>query len=329
MSSSLVSVKPPDSNMPAAVAPVAAANSPDAPGEPATASRRRRLAGALLKDKTNTLFRHFPGALAGDEEAIHQLRVSGRRLRVALRLLAEKPNGRRAARAQRRLRLLTQTAGSARDLDVLLETFAERLKQLPRRSPEQKRLRHRLADARRRGRARMVQCLLDAEISRLRGDLATLASRGGPERTVICQRIRVMCERESRKLLDGFAALGALLDIKALHALRRRARRLRYAVEVFAEIFGAAAGVTKPWRSLQDLIGTVHDHNVLAEWFDRQARADERRGNSGLAAAAVAEATWTRETMRQLHDRFLAEDPSALVHRGLAAVGFLPAPGSR
>ena len=295
----------------------------------ARASQQRRLAGALLKSKSTTLFRHFPGALAGDEEAIHQLRVSGRRLRIALGVLVENPKGRRAARTQRLARLLTQTAGSGRDFDVLLEIISKRFQELPERTPEQRRLRHRLADARRRCRARMVQLLLDVEISRLRGDLATLVSRGGPERTVICERIRGMCERESRKLFDGFAALGALLDINALHALRRRARRLRYAVEIFAEIFSAGAGVTKPWKRLQDLIGVLHDHNMLAEWFDRQARADEKRGHPGLASAALAEAAWARETMHQLHHRFLAEDPSALVHQGLAAVGFLPPPPSQ
>jgi CHAD domain-containing protein len=143
---------------------------------------------------------------------------------------------------------------------------------------------------------------------------------------VICARVRDLCERESRKLLDGFGAMGALLDIEALHALRRRARRLRYAVEIFAEIFGETPGAAKPWKSLQDLIGVLHDHHVLAQWFDRQALADERRGSTVLAAAALAEADWARETMDRLHHRYLAEDPSSLVERGLSAVGFHPAP---
>jgi|GEM_PF-1196278 len=290
------------------------------------ANQQRRMSGVLIKSKTAILFRHFPGALAGDEEAVHQLRVSGRRLRVALRLLAEKPDGRRATRAQRLLRTLTQTAGSGRDLDVLLEIFSERLKRVPQRSLEQNRLRRRLADARRRGQARMVQRLLDVEIAQLRGDLSTLALRGGPERSVVCARIRDLCERESRKLLDGFGALGTLLDIEALHALRRRARRLRYTVEIYVEIFGDRAGEAKPWKRLQDLIGVLHDHYVLAQWFDRQALTDEKRGSKILASAALAEADWARETMHQLHHRYLAEDPSTLVQRGLSAVGFHPTP---
>ena len=43
---------------------------------------------ALLRDRVSRVFRELPGALAGEEEAVHQVRVTGRRLRVALPLLA-------------------------------------------------------------------------------------------------------------------------------------------------------------------------------------------------------------------------------------------------
>jgi CHAD domain-containing protein len=283
--------------------------------------RPRIAAARLLRQKTATLFRHFPAALTGDEEALHQVRVWSRRLRVALRLLCGKPQGRRARRAQRLLAELTRTAGSARDLDVLLESFAARLGQVPTRTAEQKRLRQRLAAMRRRGRARLVQRLLDLPIARLRADLAGLATRACPDLTVLDRRFRSLCERESRKLEGGFAALGALLDVVALHALRRRARRLRYAVEVFLQVFGGEAAASKPWKALQDHIGTLHDHQVLAQWFDRQAAADKKRGHPALATAAIAEAAWARDTMQRLHAEFLAADPAGLVRRGLDALG--------
>ena len=56
------------------------------------------------------VFRHLPKGLAGDEEAIHQMRIAGRRLRVALPLVARKPDGRRVKRALGVLRELTRTA---------------------------------------------------------------------------------------------------------------------------------------------------------------------------------------------------------------------------
>jgi CHAD domain-containing protein len=280
-----------------------------------------RLAGALLKRKVTTLFRHFPPALTGDEEAIHQLRVSGRRLRVALPLLAAKPEGRRAERARSLLRELTRAAGSSRDLDVLLESYDERLKELPSRSEEQKLLRHRLASARRRSRARMVDNLLDLEIAQLRGDLAGMIARGGPPPSVVCERFSDMSAREFQLLHEGFTKLGAQLDADKLHALRRRARRVRYSVEVFDQVrnFESAAG--KPWKTLQDLMGVIHDHHVLAEWFDAQAKSDRERGKVALAETARDEAVWARTAMHLVHAEFLAADPIALVARGMAALG--------
>jgi CHAD domain-containing protein len=274
----------------------------------------------LLKQKTAMLFRHFPAALTGDEEALHQVRVWGRRLRVALRLLSGKPKGRRTLRAQRLLAELTEAAGSARDLDVLLAAFDERLRQVPARTAEQRRLRQHLAARRRSGRARMVARLLDLPIAHLRADLADLASRACPDRALVDGRFRTLCARESRSLLAGFAALGSRLDVVALHALRRRARRLRYGVEVFLQVFGGETSATKPWKSLQDLIGILNDHHVLAEWLAGQAAADAERGRPLLAAAATAEAAWARRTMQRLHDEFLAAGPADLVRRGLAAV---------
>ena len=307
-----------------AVAPAVTVEFPPVVGPTLPANGGRRLAGTLLRRRVNALFRHFPAALNGDEEGIHQLRVSGRRLRVALPLLADKPDGRRAARARNLLRMLTRTAGSSRDLDVLLESYDHRLKDLPERTAEQKLLRHRMASARRRGRARMVGSLLDLEISRLRRDLAALIARGGPPPAIVCERFASLCEREGQSLHDGFTTLGTNLDAKALHGLRRRARRLRYAVEVFDQIRGFESAATKPWKTLQDLIGVIHDHHVLAEWFDRQAQTDEKRGNAALAAAATAEAAWARNTMHRLHDEFLAAEPPTIVAQGLSAVGFTP-----
>ena len=304
----------------AAVAETPLASVPPA-GPTLKADGSPRLAVTLIRRKANTLFRHFPLALTGEEEAIHQLRVAGRRLRVALPLLVAKPDGRRAERARSLLRQLTQTAGSSRDSDVLLESYDERLKALPSRSGEQKLLRHRLASVRRRSRTRMVEGLLDLEISRLRGDLATLIARGGPPPSVVCERFAAMTAREFRLLQEGFTKLGPQLNAEELHALRRRARRVRYAVEVFDQIRNFESAATKPWKTLQDLIGVIHDHHVLAGWFDEQARKDRGLGKHALATTASDEADWARAAMHRLHAEFLAADPISIVARGLAALG--------
>jgi CHAD domain-containing protein len=282
---------------------------------------QNRLAVSLLKRKVNAVYCQFPSALTGDEEAIHQLRVAGRRLRVALPLLVVKPDGRRALRALNLLRCLTQTAGSSRDLDVLVASYDERLRALPSRTAEQKLLRNRLTSARRRSRTIMASSLLDLEISRLRNDLTKLVLRGGPPPSVICERFAAMCSHESRCLHEGFTKLGARLDVTSLHSLRRRARRLRYAVEVFDQIRSYQSSATKPWKMIQDLIGVLHDHHVLAKWFDDQAKNDLKCGKNALAVAANEEAAWARATMRRLHKELLAANPIAIVAQGLSELG--------
>jgi CHAD domain-containing protein len=303
----------------AAVAAAPLASTPAA--GPTLVASGNRLASSLLKRKVNGLFRHFPAALTGDEESVHQLRVSGRRLRVALPLLVAKPDSRRAERARSLLRELTRAAGSSRDFDVLLESYDERLKTLPARSEEQKLLRHRLASARRRSRSQMVEKLLDLEIARLRKDLAALIGRGGLPPSVVCERFATTSAREMQFLEEGFAKLGAQLDAEALHALRRRARRVRYAVEVWDQIRNFESAATKPWKALQDLIGVIHDQHMLGEWFDKQAKADRTRGKHALADAAADEAAFARGTMHRLHAELLAAGPVALVARGRAALG--------
>ena len=65
----------------------------------------------------------------------------------------------------------------------------------------------------------------------------------------------------------------------------------------------------------------IHDHHVLAEWFDQQARNDRKRGKQALAATADEEAAWARTAMRRMHEDFLAANPLAVIARGLAALG--------
>jgi CHAD domain-containing protein len=284
--------------------------------------RQRQLARTLLKRKTNELFRHLPSALTGDEEAIHQLRVASRRLRAAIPLLVEKPQGRRATRVRKLLQLLTRTAGSSRDLDVMLTTLDHQLKTSAARTTEEGLLRRRLASARRRGKAKMVSSLLDLKISSLRNDLAVLIARGGPPATVTYERFSALVERDGQALYEGFLAVGARLDAKLLHGLRRQARRVRYAVEVFDQVRHYESKASAPWKELQELIGALHDHHVLAEWLEKQGQSDQKRGNADLAAEAMAQADRARTSMHQCHGQFVAAAPVILVIQGLTALGF-------
>src|SRR5688572_29455262 len=104
----------------------------------------------LLRAKMREVFRRLPRALAGDTEAIHQMRVAGRRLRVALPHLARRPEGKRVRRAMALLREMTRASGTSRDLDVILALFEEGLPRVRERSREQTLILRRLRQDRRR-----------------------------------------------------------------------------------------------------------------------------------------------------------------------------------
>jgi CHAD domain-containing protein len=266
------------------------------------------------------LFKEFPGALAGEEEPVHQVRVAGRRLRVALPLLAHKPHGRRVRKARRILRDLTRAAGTGRDLDVLLALFEKRLDGLDTVSPAQRDLRRRLRAARTRSRGGLASGVLDLDIDGLRRHLRRIRARGTPDTATILARTRAASESDGRRVLEGLEAVGDRYDPEALHALRRRIRQLRYTAEVDEVVRETEPGASAIWKKLQEAIGVLHDVHVLGEWLGRQAELAAARGRAELAAAAAAEREAFEAEGRRLHRKLLETGPAELVARALGVV---------
>jgi CHAD domain-containing protein len=273
---------------------------------------------SLLTDRIRPVFRHLPKGLAGEEEAVHQVRVAGRRLRVALPLLARKPRGRRVKRALAILRDLTRAAGLGRDLDVIVSLFDRRLAELDAPSPEQLALRRRLRAARTRSRSRMADALMDIEIAGVRRDLRRVVARGAEGVFTVMARLRDTRDAEGAALLAGFGEVGDRYDPVALHALRRATRRLRYAAEVSDALRGEDSGAPALLKSLQDAIGSLHDNHVLVTWLERQAAA--RRTPSVLSEAALSERAFFEETGRRLHAEILERRPAEVLARALEAM---------
>jgi CHAD domain-containing protein len=274
----------------------------------------------LLKERIQRVFRVLPGALAGREEPIHQVRIAGRRLRVALPLVARRVKGRRFSRAQRALRRLTRAAGTGRDLDVLVGLLEERLGALPEVSRPQRELLGRLRAARTRSRGRMVEDVLDVDLHRLRRDLRGIRAKGPADVFTVLARARAAREREGAGLLLGLAEVGGRYEPEALHALRRRVRRLRYTAEVEDAIRGQDSGAASAWKRLQDAIGVLHDTHLLALWLEDQARRAAARGRDALAAAALEEKEAFAAAGRRLHGELLQVRPNEIAAHALEAM---------
>src|SRR5262245_58639967 len=196
------------------------------------------VATPLLRERIRGLFLEVPQGLAGNEESIHQMRVAGRRLRVAIPLLSKKPEGKRVIRALKILRQLTRAAGASRDLDVIVGLLDTELRASGAPSEQAKLLERRLQAARRRGRARMAESLMDLEIAQLRRDLRRVVGRRAEDLFTGLSRLIQQRDQGGSELVNGFASLGETFDAERLHELRKHARRLRYAAEVSVVLRG-------------------------------------------------------------------------------------------
>jgi len=274
----------------------------------------------LLEDRVTRVFRELPGAVAGHDEAVHQVRVAGRRLRVALPLLARKGDGRTVGRALKVLRRLTRTVGAGRDMDVILGLFQDRLDALRTTSAEQRALLSRLRTARARSRSQVAESVFDLDIDGLRRNLRRLLRDGAADADTVLVRLRAQREEEGASLLRGWSQIGAHYRPAALHALRRRIRRLRYAAEVEDAVRGEDSRAPALWKRLQEAIGVIHDHDVLAAWLDEQARAAKARDNALLVRAAQRERSAFVGVARLLHRALLETQPADVSLRALQAM---------
>lgn len=276
----------------------------------------------LLRDRIRSVFSHLPQALAGNEERLHQLRIASRRLRVALPLLAQSPEGKKVRRAVRGLRQLTRTPGASRDLDVMVALAGTHWRQPGALTAEGRVLRRRLLAARSRSRRQLSEALLDLEIARLRRDLRAVLALGGETLPDALVRLREARDRDGERALDLLADLGSRFDAEALHALRIRLRRLRYTAEVQDLLKGVRSDATRRFQELQERLGQLRDAYVLSEWFAAQAARARRTGHHALGREAGRLAALFREASVSHHRALVGARPDELVRYALEEMGY-------
>lgn len=274
-------------------------------------------AAHLLRQRVRTLFKQLTPAMRGDEDAVHQLRVASRRLRVAMPLLASKPEGRRVRRARRSLRRLVRGAAGGRDLDVILALFEEHVAAEAGPSGELRALRGRLRAARARSRRQLARALPELDPGRLRQDLARIQRRGVEHPVVVLSRVRAYRDERGGRLLLLLEQLGDRFEPDTLHAARTRGRRLRYVAEVAAGVLGTPSDAAERFEQLQEQLGQLHDAWVLADWLGHAAEAAEARSQGPLAEEARRQQSHFVERSRAIHDTFLARRPVEFVRAAL------------
>ncbi len=253
--------------------------------------------------------------LGADPEAIHDMRVAARRIRTALHLFrGAVPAGTEELRAE--IKWAATFLGAVRDLDVQRLSLVQVLEDLP---AEERAVVHALDDllAGRRAdaHARMVDGLDAPRFYRLRTDLVDLGRGPGLAPVQMSPPIAAaapdIVRRSYRAMRRAGKRLGPDSPSAALHALRLKCKRARYAIEFVAPLYDDTADplISRLVR-LQDLLGDLHDaEDATHRWGEFTV------GNEGvlpdgsafvLGRLAERSATAARSLRRKFPKRFRA-----------------------
>ena len=227
----------------------------------------------------------------GDVEAVHKMRVTTRRLQASLDLLEGQFKVRRL---KRRLRAWRRALSQVRNYDVFLEMIEKEASARRRAHREQFELVKSILEGRRTQRAVKVKKYLESvsvtEIATGLGLSASVADEQAQDNnlsvaedvkpvsvdpvqaTLVVDEVKVAeyaAERLDQRLAE-FQALVATshptTDPTELHQLRIAAKRIRYLLEIVAQMgFGNTSSALAWLRRLQDRIGDWHDFEALEE----------------------------------------------------------------
>jgi len=262
-----------------------------------------------------------------DPEGVHAMRVASRRLRSALGDF--KPYLRKGSIPISRLKAIAKSLGAVRDEDVILLALAElRSKAGEKVGPGIEAIAEEHDRQRRQARSILAHTIRPSAIAELRDDFWTeirTATKipSGPAREKGAGRVLTFGQVGAEVVGDRLKQLSEAgdsvyrpLQTKQLHKLRILAKRLRYAVELFAPCWGeefekAAAEIAR----FQTSLGELHDCDV---WI---VNLGARLKKDALAAGAGLDPWRNNEAVVWLLDHFVSDrtkhyrDALALWHK--------------
>jgi triphosphatase len=214
---------------------------------------------------------HEPGARLGDDpRALHDLRVAGRRLDAILRQFRSSlPES--LLRIRPTLKKVLRALGQIRDLDVALielETFGRELPGSEQEGVEP--LTRYLMSERGRARAQMLGVLDSVSVQNNLQKLASLlaAPAAASQQSSPDLALNVapeMVRRRYRKVRKSADLLTSASSMEAYHEVRGHVKKLRYALEAVAVIYGKPADeMLRALRRWQEMLGVQQDAAVAS-----------------------------------------------------------------
>ena len=254
----------------------------------------------------------------GDADGLHDVRVASRRVRAVLDLVQPDlyPGYRRQTR---KLRMLTRALGRTREMDVHMAILEDLGRQVPDQAggPVLEHLLEAIGHRQRKARRAMAATLEGLCLKHL-PRLLQVPSLPDPFRPGdLAGAVWAGLE----PWLEGAFPTPDLLDQDdpaALHALRIRIKRLRYALEILAAGFQSPPEAQlRHLRALQTALGDHHDRATLEAFLARLHQGLANRGRTRLAAGAASFLVHLGE------ERLIAFEQYRALAVGLAREAFL------
>ena len=311
--------------------------SPLAAGRALAAGRRGRLgkrstAGAVLLaylDAQAARLNELDLAVRRDEpDAVHQMRVTVRRLRAALQSFPEILPDKDTRQLRGELKWLGGVLGAARDTEVLAGQLHAGLTALPTElviGPAQARVTAHFAPREASARREVLDALDSQRYRDLRAALARLlnappltSAAASPAAAVLPVAVARAYQRTSRRMRRARRAPAGRARDEALHEARKAAKRTRYAAEATApglgkERRGKSRRLARRMKGVQSVLG-AHQDAVIARAAAREIGVQahlagenafsfgllqERAHHQVLACQREARRAWRRARSRK------------------------------
>ena len=272
------------------------------------------VAFAILRRHFATMLAHEPGVRLGeDPEELHDMRVATRRLRAALKLYAD-VLPRRSERYERDLRWVAGALGEVRDLDVHLERLAG---EAARNGEVLEKVVTLLEERRVEARRRMLEALDSNRYEALVANFSGTLRRGrSPAPTgPIVESAPDLVRRRYRKVREAASAITGDSPPEEFHDLRKKGKRLRYALEPLQGIYGKPSEkMVELLKAIQDDLGDHQDLVVAAGLVEELGTAGDLPPRAVFSMGSIA-GRYARDAA-EMRAGFLGSDLLRALKRG-------------
>jgi CHAD domain-containing protein len=240
-----------------------------------------------FRARVSSLDQDLAGVYDHDVEAVHRTRVASRRIREALPVIgaeADQPRARDLRKTRATVRQLTRALGGVRELDVAVSILDDLGKRFATLEPATVVVREHVERERASRRVEMTRRLAELKPDRLTERLTSLAgAAAGPGRADRIARLRGRLARRAGRLEAAVSLAGALYAFDRLHQVRIAAKKLRYVLELVHELAHVGTRrLVRPLTEAQDLLGRLHDLEVVAGHVRWAAAGVPREASGGL-----------------------------------------------